>query len=80
VLLQHGKGALMGAAFGSGASQTVFGSQGSGSFLTRLTGTLAAIFFATSLMLGILAANAYKKAHSVGLTTQKAPISQPQKS
>ncbi|MBL1432581.1 MAG: preprotein translocase subunit SecG, partial [Gammaproteobacteria bacterium] len=41
VLLQHGKGADAGAAFGSGASQTVFGSQGSGSFLTRATGILA---------------------------------------
>lgn len=51
VLLQHGKGADAGAAFGSGASQTVFGSQGSGSFLTRVTAILATVFFVTSLML-----------------------------
>jgi preprotein translocase subunit SecG len=51
VLVQHGKGADAGAAFGSGASQTVFGSQGSGSFLTRTTAVLATIFFVTSLSL-----------------------------
>lgn len=51
VLLQQGKGADMGAAFGSGASSTVFGSQGSGSFLTRSTAILATIFFLTSLSL-----------------------------
>lgn len=51
VLIQHGKGADMGAAFGSGASQTVFGSQGSASFLTRTTAIFATIFFITSLTL-----------------------------
>ena len=51
ILVQHGKGADAGAAFGSGASSTVFGSQGSASFLTRLTGGLAAAFFITSLVL-----------------------------
>jgi len=51
VLIQHGKGADAGAAFGSGASSTVFGSQGSGSFLTRTTAILATIFFITSLTL-----------------------------
>jgi preprotein translocase subunit SecG len=56
VLIQHGKGADIGAAFGSGASQTVFGSSGAGSFLMKLTGALAAIFFATSLILGYLQA------------------------
>ncbi len=54
VLIQHGKGADAGAAFGSGASSTVFGSQGSGSFLTRATAVLATIFFFTSLSLGYL--------------------------
>jgi preprotein translocase subunit SecG len=49
VLLQQGKGADAGAAFGSGASGTVFGSQGSGSFMTRATAVLAAIFFVSSL-------------------------------
>lgn len=51
ILLQQGKGADMGAAFGSGASSTVFGSQGSASFLTRGTAILATIFFITSLSL-----------------------------
>src|SRR5215831_11763995 len=49
VLLQHGKGADMGAAFGSGASGTIFGASGSANFLSRTTAILAAIFFATSL-------------------------------
>jgi len=55
VLIQHGKGADAGAAFGSGASSTVFGSQGSGSFLTRSTAVLATLFFATSLALAYFA-------------------------
>jgi preprotein translocase subunit SecG len=49
VLLQHGKGADMGAAFGSGASGTIFGASGSANFLSRTTAILAAVFFATSL-------------------------------
>ncbi len=55
VLIQHGKGADAGAAFGSGASQTVFGSQGSGSFLTRLTAIIATLFFLTSMALAYYA-------------------------
>ncbi|MHB1300311.1 MAG: preprotein translocase subunit SecG [Burkholderiales bacterium] len=51
VLLQHGKGADMGAAFGSGSAGSLFGSSGSASFLSRTTAVLAAIFFATSLTL-----------------------------
>ncbi len=51
VLLQHGKGADAGAAFGSGASATVFGSRGAGSFLSRTTAILATLFFANSLLL-----------------------------
>ncbi len=51
ILIQQGKGADMGAAFGSGASSTVFGSQGSGSFITRSTAILATVFFLTSLTL-----------------------------
>ncbi|MDF1583481.1 MAG: preprotein translocase subunit SecG [Methyloprofundus sp.] len=54
VLIQHGKGADAGAAFGSGSSGTVFGAQGSASFLSRTTGVLAAIFFSTSLALAVL--------------------------
>ncbi len=55
VLIQHGKGADMGAAFGSGASASVFGSTGAGNFLSRATGILAALFFATSLALAYYA-------------------------
>jgi preprotein translocase subunit SecG len=51
VLLQQGKGANMGAGFGSGASGTVFGARGSGSFLTRTTAILAAVFFINCLMI-----------------------------
>ncbi len=57
VLIQQGKGADAGAAFGSGSSGTVFGPAGSGSFLTRLTTTCATLFFVTSLTLAVMAAN-----------------------
>ena len=57
VLIQHGKGADAGAAFGSGASATVFGAGGSASFLTKATTALAAAFFLTSIFLFYLAAN-----------------------
>ena len=49
VLVQHGKGADMGAAFGSGSAGSLFGSAGASNFLSRATGVLAAVFFATSL-------------------------------
>jgi preprotein translocase subunit SecG len=55
VLIQHGKGADMGASFGSGASQTIFGSAGTGNALTKSTTWLAIIFFATSLGLAVYA-------------------------
>src|SRR6188768_1315137 len=55
VLIQHGKGADMGASFGSGASQTIFGSVGSGNALTKSTSWLATIFFITSLILALFA-------------------------
>jgi preprotein translocase subunit SecG len=51
VLLQQGKGASMGAAFGTAGSQTVFGSSGAGNFLSRTTAVCAAIFFTTSIIL-----------------------------
>lgn len=57
ILIQHGKGADAGAAFGSGSSGTVFGSKGSSSFLTRSTAILAASFFVTSLVLAYLGGN-----------------------
>ena len=49
VLLQHGKGADMGAAFGSGSAGSLFGSAGASNFLSRTTAILAAVFFASSL-------------------------------
>jgi preprotein translocase subunit SecG len=54
VLLQRGKGADAGAAFGAGASGTVFGARGSGSFFSRMTAICAALFFVTSLTLAYL--------------------------
>ncbi len=57
VLLQHGKGADMGAAFGSGASGSLFGASGSANFMSRATGILAAVFFMTSLGLSYMATN-----------------------
>ena len=57
VLVQQGKGANAGAAFGSGASGTVFGSRGSASFLTRATAILAALFFINSIVLAYLASH-----------------------
>lgn len=54
VLLQQGKGADAGAAFGSGASSTVFGARGSATFLSRMTGVLATLFFLVSLGLAYL--------------------------
>ncbi|WP_293372941.1 preprotein translocase subunit SecG [Nevskia sp.] len=54
VLMQHGKGADAGAAFGSGASGTVFGARGSANFLTRVTAWLAAAFFILSLALAYI--------------------------
>ncbi len=60
VLIQHGKGADMGASFGAGSSATIFGSSGSGNFLTKATTWLAIAFFAISLVLGNLTANNVK--------------------
>ncbi len=54
VLVQQGKGASMGASFGAGASNTVFGSGGSGNFMTRTTAILATLFFVISLLLGAM--------------------------
>ena len=54
VLLQHGKGADMGAAFGSGASGSLFGASGSSNFLSRFTGIAAAVFFAATLALSFI--------------------------
>ncbi len=74
ILLQQGKGAQAGAAFGSGASQTVFGSQGSGGFLSRATAGLAAVFFLMNIMLAYLVNKSSYEEHQ--LTT---PSTQKQK-
>ena len=76
VLVQQGKGATMGAAFGSGASQTIFGSRGSGSFLFRFTIGLIAAFFVTSLILNYMGTATYKQERIVQLPMlpqQRAP-------
>ena len=74
VLVQHGKGADMGAAFGSGASGSLFGATGSANFLSRTTAVLAAIFFVTSLSLAYIASN---KPKTTGSVMQDAVKSQP---
>ena len=57
ILLQHGKGADMGAAFGSGSAGSLFGASGSATFLSRTTSFVAALFFATSMSLTYLSVN-----------------------
>ena len=73
VLLQHGKGADMGAAFGSGSAGSLFGSSGSANFLSRTTGILAAVFFATSL--GLTYVSSHKgRSEGVMSTHQESPV------
>lgn len=67
VLVQQGKGADAGASFGAGASATVFGSQGSATFLSRFTAILAAVFFATSLGLAFFAKDKADMLNRAGL-------------
>ncbi len=76
VLLQHGKGADMGAAFGSGASGSLFGATGSANFLSRATAVLAAVFFLTSLGLSYIANSAPRASGSVmdSAPTQVVPV------
>ncbi|MEO7495589.1 MAG: preprotein translocase subunit SecG [Massilia sp.] len=72
VLLQHGKGADMGAAFGSGASGSLFGATGSSNFMSKSTGVAAAIFFASTLSLAYFA-----KDHAAGTSggvLDRAPV------
>jgi preprotein translocase subunit SecG len=78
VLLQHGKGADMGAAFGSGASGSLFGASGSANFLSRTTAILATIFFLTSLGLTYLASGSrdqVPRSLMDGVVSQSAPVS-----
>ena len=75
VLVQHGKGADMGAGFGSGASGSLFGASGSANFLSRSTAVLAAVFFLTCLALAYIASNAPKTSGSVMQdTVQSSPV------
>jgi len=67
ILLQQGKGADMGASFGAGASQTLFGSTGSGNALTKATAWLAVLFFATSFGLALLAKQRSAPVDDLGL-------------
>lgn len=72
VLIQQGKGADIGAAFGGGASGTVFGARGSASFLTRVTTILAMLFFVNSLALAYLAS--HRPADESVIHTTQEPI------
>ncbi|WP_297365033.1 preprotein translocase subunit SecG [Acidiferrobacter sp.] len=74
VLVQHGKGADMGASFGGGSSQTLFGARGSATFLSRLTAVLATLFFATSLGLAYLSARPQSVPSPIRLEQPAAPV------
>lgn len=80
ILMQHGKGADAGAAFGSGASASVFGARGSGNFMTRATTILAILFFVVCLALAYLSSNrAMPDSITGSVTTQEgemAPLQQ----
>ena len=75
ILIQRGKGADIGAAFGSGASQTVFGSRGSASFLTRTTAVLATLFFVSSLALSYMYS---QRSERTSVTDRAAPQTETQ--
>ncbi|SFN17980.1 preprotein translocase subunit SecG [Formivibrio citricus] len=85
VLLQHGKGADMGAAFGSGSAGSLFGSAGSANFLSRLTAVSASVFFITCLSLVLIASKSQKPGGELGImegvvstvASQPAEASQP---
>jgi preprotein translocase subunit SecG len=83
VLMQQGKGADAGAAFGSGSSGSVFGAQGSASFLSRTTAVFATLFFLTSLGLAVYSGFHTKKADLIDAISaepavqQDVPLSQP---
>ncbi len=78
VLMQHGKGADAGAAFGSGASGTVFGSRGAGNFLTRTTAILAALFFLNCLALAYIVSYQAKNAGGIESVIDKIETVAPQ--
>jgi preprotein translocase subunit SecG len=76
ILLQHGKGADMGAAFGSGASGSLFGASGSANFLSRSTAVLATVFFACTLALAYLG-NLRPSSSSSGSVLERAAVTAP---
>ena len=77
ILIQHGKGADAGAAFGSGASTTVFGAQGSGNFLTKTTTALAVVFLLNSLALAWIAKERSLEARQVTFAIEaEGPVSE----
>ena len=82
ILIQHGKGADAGASFGGGGAATVFGADGSASFLTRATAVLTALFFVTSLTLAIFAKKQTTSAYSLSSApvTTTAPVKTPETS
>lgn len=75
ILVQQGKGAAAGASFGSGASQTVFGSDGGSSFFTRATAIFATIFFVLSIALAVIAKN-HSKVAVQGIPVPPASVQQ----
>lgn len=74
ILIQQGKGADMGASFGSGASNTVFGSQGSGNFLTHTTAILAAVFFVCCLALAWFGNNRNDRAGGIDFSAPEVQL------
>lgn len=77
VLLQHGKGADMGAAFGSGASGSLFGASGSANFLSRTTAVLATLFFLTSMGLTYFSSQKAQAVKPLPIPTQPAAPATP---
>ena len=81
IMLQQGKGADMGASFGAGASQTLFGSEGSGNALTKATAWLVVLFFASSFGLALVASQQASPTDDLGLelpaVVEEAPMALP---
>lgn len=79
VLLQHGRGADVGASFGSGSSNTMFGSAGSVPFLMKVTAICAALFFTTSILLSYLATHNAHNEQMMTIQAAPAKIAEPAK-
>ena len=74
VLIQHGKGADAGAAFGGGNSGSVFGVQGSSNFLTRATAISVTIFFCTSIALAFIASSKHKTSSAANIAIENSEL------